>query len=89
MMVQKFEWQMVADIVEMIFINHIRNFVQLNSGFLRLNFGFPTDVDNYNAFICSIWNENGGYWNVAGCSEQNRDRLQLRKINSINQVNKL
>lgn len=77
---------MVADIVEVIFINHISNFVQLNARFLRVNFGFPADVDHNDAFVCGVGNKYDGYWNVASCSEQNRDWLK-RENNSINQTN--
>lgn len=77
---------MVADIVEVIFVDHICNFVQLNARFLRLNFGFPTDVDHDDAFVCGICNEYGGYGNATGCSKQRWDWLK-KGINSINQTN--
>lgn len=71
---------MVAHIVEMIFVDHICNFVQLNAGFLRVYFGFPTDVDHDNAFVCGVCNEYDGYRNVAGCSKQNWDRLKRSEL---------
>lgn len=77
---------MVADIVEVIFVDHICNFVQLNARFLRLNFGFPTDVDHDNAFVCGICNENDGYGNATGCTKQCWYCLE-KGIISINQPN--
>jgi hypothetical protein len=74
---------MVADIVEVIFIDHISNFVQLNARFLRVNFGFPADVDHDDAFVCGVANENDGYWNVAGCTEKNWNRLKRKLIHFI------
>jgi hypothetical protein len=79
-MVQEFERQMIADIVEVILVDHICNFVQLDAGFLRLYFGFPTDVDHDDAFICGVSNEYGGYRNVAGCTKQNWNRLERGKL---------
>lgn len=71
---------MVADIVKVIFINHIRNFVHLNAGFLRVNFGFPADVDHDDAFVCGVHDEYDGYWDVASCTKQNWNRLEKKEI---------
>lgn len=54
MMIQQFQWQMVADVVEVILVDHIGNFVQLNAGFLRVNLGFPAQIDDDNAFVCGV-----------------------------------
>lgn len=69
MVVQQFQRQMVADTIEMIFIDHISHFVQLNAGFLRVNFGFPTDVDHDDTFVCGVDNECDSERNAVGCSE--------------------
>lgn len=60
MVVQQFQGQMIADIVEMILVDHVGDFVQLNAGFLRVNPGLPTDVDDDNALVCGVDNEYDG-----------------------------
>lgn len=77
---------MIADVVEMIFIDHISHFVKLNARFLRVNFGFPADVDHDYTFVCGVDDECDGQCNVVGCPKYNRDRLES-EINSINQPN--
>lgn len=67
MMVQQFQRQMIADTVKVILVDHVGNFVKLNASFLRVNFGFPADVDHYDTFVCGVDNEYEGYRNAAGC----------------------
>lgn len=59
-MVQQFKRQMVADIVEMIFVDHICDFVKLNAGLLRVNPCLPTDVDYHDALVCGVDNKCDG-----------------------------
>lgn len=79
---------MVADVVEMILVDHVRDFVKLNAGFLRVNPCLPTDVDDDDALVCGVDNEYDGQRNVARRTEQNGDWLKSG-INSINQTNEL
>lgn len=60
MVVEQFQRQMIADIVEMILVDHVGDFVQLNAGFLRVNPGLPTDVDDDDALVCGVDNEYDG-----------------------------
>lgn len=48
---------MIADIVEVVFVDHVSDFVQLNAGFLWVNFSFPTDVDYNDTFVCGVDDE--------------------------------
>lgn len=77
---------MVADAIEMIFIDHISHFVKLNASFLRVNFGFPTDVDHDNAFVCGVDDKCYRQCNAPGRSKYNRNFLES-EMNSINQPN--
>lgn len=67
---------MIADVVEVIFIDHICNFVQLNARFLRVDFGFPTDVDHDDTFVCGVDNKCDGQWYALGSAEQNGNLLK-------------
>lgn len=60
---------MVAHIVEMILVDHICDFVQFHAGFLRVDFGFPADVNDDNAFVSGVRNESDGNRNVLSCFE--------------------
>lgn len=60
MMVEQFQREMIADIVEVILVDHIRNFVKLNSGLLRVGFGFPADEYHDDTFVSGVDDENRG-----------------------------
>lgn len=77
---------MIANVVEMILVNHICNFVKLNAGFLRVNFGFPAEVYHDDTFVSGVDDEYGGEENASSRSKKNGYRLKM-KIDSINQTN--
>lgn len=74
---------MIADIVEMILVDHICNFVKLNSGFLRVNSGLPADEYHDDTFVSGVDDEYGGKGNAAGCSEEIVNRLKMKLIQLI------
>lgn len=59
-MVEQFQREMIADVVEMILVDHICNIVKLNSGFLRVNFGLPADEYHDDTFVCGVDDEYRG-----------------------------
>lgn len=85
-MVEQLQRQMIAHIVEVILVKDIGDFVQLNAGLLRVDFGLPADVDDDYAFVCGVDDKSDGQGNAAGGSKQNRYRLKSES-SSINQTN--
>lgn len=71
---------MVADVVEVILVDHICDFVQLNAGFLRVNFGFPAEVDHNDTFVCGVDDECDGERNATGRPKQDGNWLQKSKL---------
>lgn len=66
---------MIADIVEMILVDDICDFVDLYSSLLRINFGLPADVNYRDALVSDEKNEQDRYPDALGWSEENRNRL--------------
>lgn len=74
MMVEEFQWQMIAYIIEMILIDHIADFVQLYARFLRVNFRLPAYVDDANTFKWNEYDEKYRYYDTFCRPEEYRYR---------------
>lgn len=66
---------MVAHVVEVIFVDHICDFVQLYAGLLRVDFGLPAEVDHDDTFVCGVDDEYDGERYAASRPKQNGNRL--------------
>jgi len=61
---------MIADVVEMILVDHICNFVQLYASFLRFDFRFPSDIDHADTFVGGECDEKYRYHDAFRTSEE-------------------
>lgn len=67
-------------LINMILVNDIRHFVDLNASFLACNFRLPTIVDYVDTFAGSKAQKECGYGQALSGSKQCRNALRVIKI---------
>jgi hypothetical protein len=74
--IEQFQRQVITNVIDVILVYNVCDFVQLYARLLRVNFRFPAYVNDDDTFVCGVDNCQYGETNVSSRSEKHRYELQ-------------